>query len=168
MDERVLRFAELLFRGDVAKIALAREALAQPAAFIAQHASDLGYIRPKPGWAPSPWQLLLDIAEVNGWVRVVDWRADAEEVVASVRALVPGRDFSVDWEELVESHGKEETRGFLRAVAQAMPAGERLVCLDNGSDSYPLALLPTASLAQAQQSALEIGGRVESLEEEGE
>jgi hypothetical protein len=168
MDERFLRFAELLFRGDASAVAAAREALSQPTAFIAQYASDLGYGRVNSDWAPAPWQLLLDIAEVNGWVRVVDWRADAEEVMASVAALVPASALSIDWEELAAEHGEADTRGFLRAVAQAMPAGERLVCLDNGSDSYPLALLPTASLAQAQRSALEIGGRVESLEEEGE
>jgi hypothetical protein len=47
-----------------------------------------------------------------------------------------------------------------------MPAGERLVRLDDGSDSYPLALLPSASLAEAEQLAADLGGRVDALDAE--
>jgi hypothetical protein len=166
MDERLLRFAELLFRGDPAAATAARDALAQPAAFVAQHGRDLGYVRPKPDWAPAPWPLLLNVAELRGFVRVVDWRAGSDEVAASVADLAPAAGLSVDLDGLAVANAEAETREFLRVLARAVPAGERLVSLDNGSDSYTLALLPVASLAEAERLAVEIGGRVDALDAE--
>lgn len=164
MDERLLRFAELLFRGDPVAMAACRDAFAHPTAFIAQHGRDLGYVRPKPGWLPVPWPLLLNVAELHGFVRVVDWRAGADEVAASITDLVPAASLPVDWDGLAAAHVKVETREFLRMLAQAVPAEERLVSLDNGSDSYPLALFPAASLAEAGRLAKEVGGRVDMLD----
>src|SRR4051794_6277992 len=110
MDERLVRFAELLFRGNPGAVAAAREAIAQPAAFIAQHGRELGYIRPKPGWAPDHWSLLLDVAKLRGWVRVVDWREASDEVAASVAALAPAAAIPVDWDGLAAGHGETVTR----------------------------------------------------------
>jgi hypothetical protein len=166
MDDRLLRFASLLFRDNPAAMATMRDAAAQRAAFIAQHASDLGYVRPKPGWAPGPWSLLLDVAQVSGWVRIVDCREASNEVAASVAAVRPAAAIPVDWKGLAAAHVETETREFLRLLAQAMPAGERLVRLDDGSDSYPLALLPSASLAEAEQLAADLCGRVDALDAE--
>lgn len=167
MDARLLRFAEVLFRGDVAAVAAARDALAQPAAFVARHADDLGYFRPEPGWSPGPWPLLLDVAQLVGWVWAVDWREASDEVVAAVRELVPAGPITVDWDGLASAHAEAETRTFLRILARAVaPAGEVLVSLDRGSDSYPLALLPLGSLAEATRLAAEVGGRVDTLDTE--
>jgi hypothetical protein len=113
---------------------------------------------------PEPWELLLDVAKLRGWVRVADWREASDEVAASVAALVPAANLSIDWDGLAEAHEIIETRDFLRVLARSMPAGERLVSLDDGSDSYPLALLPAATLAEAQALPPSLGGRVDLLD----
>ena len=167
MDDRVLRFAEVLFRGDAAAVAATRDALADPAEFIARHAADLGYVRPKPGWHPEPWPLLLGLAQLRGWVWDVDCREAADEVAAAVGGLTPAALLAVDWAGLVAAHPEADTETFLGVLARAVaPAGEALVCLDRGSDSYPLALLPVGSLAEAGRLAAAVGGRVDALDAE--
>lgn len=167
MNERVLSFAEVLFRGSTDAAAAARTAIEQPAAFIARHAGDLGYVRRKPGWVPEPWALLLDVAEVLGWVGDIDWQTASDEVVAVVRGLPPAASLAVDWDVLASAHADAETRTFLGILARATAqAGEALVCLDRGSDSFTLALLLPGSLAQAGRLALEIGGRVDEFDAE--
>ena len=164
MDTRLLKFAEVLFRGDATAIAAARAALDEPADFIARHANDLGYIRPKSGWAPEPWPLLLDVAQIQGWLWEVDWKADPHEVAEAVRGLAPADALEVEWSGLATAHTEAETLAFLSTLATLLASqGESLVCLDRGSDSYPLALLPAGSLAEAMRMASEVGGRVDLL-----
>ena len=161
MNERFMQFAEVLFRGNVDAVAAARDAIERPAAFIERHAADLGYVRPKPGWMPDPWNLLLDVATVRGWVWEIDWRTASDEVVAVVRGLPPAASLNVDWDRLADTHADADTETFLALLARAVAqVGEALVCLDRGSDSYPLALLVPNSLAEARRLAAEIGGRV--------
>ncbi len=167
MDDRLLRFAELLFRSDTAAVAATRAALADPAGFVARHAADLGYVRPEPGWSPEPWPLLLDLAQFHGWVWRVDWREAADEVAAAVGGLAPAGPLAVDWAGLAAAHSEADTLAFLEVLARAVaPAGEALVCLDCGSDSYPLALLRAGSLAEAGRLAAAVGGRVDALDAE--
>lgn len=164
MGDRILRFAELLFRGDSDSVAAARDALADPAGFVARHAADLGYVRPQPGWRPTPWPLLLDLAQLRGWVREVDWKEAPDEVAAAVGGLAPAARLGIDWGGLADAHPGTETEAFLGVLARAVaPAGEALVCLDRGSDSYPLALLPAGSLGEAGRLAAAVGGRVGAL-----
>ena len=161
MDDRLLRFAEVLFRGDAAAVASTRDALADPAGFVARFAADLGYVRLEPGWSPEPWPLLLDLAQLRGWVWAVDWHEAADEVAAAVGGLAPAAALAVDWGGLASAHAEADTRAFLGVLSRAVaPAGEVLVSLDRGSDDYPLALLPADSLAEARWLAAAVGGRV--------
>lgn len=160
-----IEFATVLFRGDEAALNVVRSALTEPAEFVRVNATELGYVRPTPGWYPDKWSLVLDVAGLRGWVFEVDWRADVDEVTEAVRDLIPARALSFDWDAFAASN-EDETREYLRALARALePLGERLVSLDRGSDSYYLALITPATVSEARRLVAEIGFRVEDLRE---
>src|SRR5262249_39101372 len=117
-------------------------------------------------WVGNAWDLLLDFAQVHGWVWDVDWKESPEEIIAVVRSLDPAKRFSFDWAGLCSAHQDSETRDFLGVLARSLrPAGEVLVALDRGSDSYPLALLPSGQVAAARQLASDIGlGKIEAMD----
>ncbi len=171
MNSSAVQFAAILFRGDTALMEGAREALAQPAAFHARYGSELGYVRSRRDtpYVPDEWTVLRDFAQLHNWVWVVDWKEAADEVTAAVKSLVPAQPLAVDWVKTEEAGDLLEldTEKYLQLLARTIrPTGERLVSLDDGSDSYSLALIPATDLAQAMQLAVAIGkGKVAPLDD---
>lgn len=85
---------------------------------------------------------LLEFAATRDALAIVDWREDADEVVASLRSLQPARELAIRWDDHARS--EEELVPLLQVInADAGGHDDVLLALDRGSDDYPLTFVPS-------------------------
>jgi hypothetical protein len=156
-DAPIVQLARLLFRGDERLVAEFQQALTDPVEFVQQHGASIGSGRHKPDWAPEPWNLLIDFAQVKQWVWVIDWKEGPTDVVAGLQDITPTRELQIEWNALAIEHEEMPTADFLAVLAAAIrPSGSELVSLNAGNDSYELTLIKEDQIAEVCRLARKV------------
>jgi hypothetical protein len=90
---------------------------------------------------------LLNFAEKKDILAIVDWRAPAEEIQASLSTLKGSEGLNIPWKELLNHPGDNEE--LFHAINTAISfQNQSLVCLDHGCDDNPLAFLPFEKVSE--------------------
>jgi hypothetical protein len=128
--------ASILFREDVE--------------LMRQWTESLATAREPPDGPFEIYDALLNFAEERKILAIVDWRAPAEEVVASLRALTSARQLGLRWQDLLIRPGDNEH--LFRAIHKAVSReGNSFVCLDHGCDDYPLTFLQAQDVGKVRE-----------------
>jgi hypothetical protein len=102
--------------------------------------------------------VLIDVGILHHFVFEADHGEFVDEIVSGISELVPAKTIIIDWEALAEMDDDEEIeKVFAKLAKKAKKSDEVLVILDKGSDSFPLAFLPSKLVAQAQKLAATAG-----------
>jgi hypothetical protein len=110
--------------------------------------------------AELPWLALIDALRQEELLVYIDWRSDPDEIAAGVDQLCAECDLpALDWATVAGEDADAAT--VLNAAGQALAAtGAVLVCLDMGSDGFPIAIVAAASCAVASAHAAAFGWRI--------
>jgi hypothetical protein len=112
--------------------------------------------RTPPAGAAAMYDSLLEFAETKQRVAIVDWQESSEEITARLRDLQSAQGLKISWDLFANYSGGNEK--LFRTVSAAMSAhGHLLVCLDHGSDNYPLTVLPSEMVPKVQASIASLG-----------
>lgn len=93
------------------------------------------------------WDSLIEFSQSKTIVAIVDWKEWPDSVVASLKALKSASQIAIDWRQFTDFDGRNEE--LFRAInLVTMTQGLTLVCLNRGSDDYPLTFIPSDSVLQ--------------------
>ena len=154
-------FAELLCCHDSAAIVDLRAAVDHWEDFYRANLDalnvDLNWLKKVWGDKPRAWELIIDIAYLHHYLFEADWREEYADIVNGLQELKSCNGLEINWDLLAETDPDTPMNDFMQSLAAALAAhGKTLVILDKESDSYPLAVLDDAVVADAAEFAKQI------------
>lgn len=137
-------------------------ALDQPQTYFARFANALAERGIDSASDVTPWLALVDALQRHDALVECDWKTDNHDIAHALKTLAQTHQLHLrTFDALDHPSDPAPTGSHAPAIHNLLSATHMtLAFLDIDSDSYPLVLLPTASLAEAQQLAAQSGQRL--------